>query len=554
MHLNFRFVFSLLLFLGYAAVGQLQLSGIDLGKKRLQEPVSIAIARDTAQAQDTLSIALTLHMEKHIHIYSAESLFFKASIATHQGLGQPVVGLPHPNPFTNFDKSVVHVFVNGQKILIKCPILAPEWSLAGQVRSQACDSLMCFTPRTISFTANSTGALTAGPETSGAASPQIGASPAAPVDVENLLDKFSVVGSAGGFLNVAHFSDFLNDPAKKNAPANGFASKGLLVVILLILLGGIALNLTPCVLPMMPITIAIIGAGAQAKSHGRGMFVGAIYGLSMALTYGVLGLFVVLTGTQFGVINSSPIFNIAIAIIFIIMGLAMFDIIQVDFTRFRKSGVQSSERGKLLTVFVMGIVASLLAGACVAPVVISVVLYAGTLYANGNPIGLLLPFLLGIGMALPWPFAGAGLTFLPKPGKWMVWVKYCFGVFIFAMALYYGYLGVNLIREAASQAQQTSPKDKTAASELPWTYSLGEGLQKAQAEKKLVFIDFWASWCKNCEAMDATTFKNHEIKKLMAKYVLIKYQAEKPDDPAIRRILERFNVVGLPTYVVLLPK
>ena len=554
MYLKSRLFLSLLLFLTGTAAAQLQLSGIDLGKKSLQEPVSIAITRDTTHAKDSLFIALTLHMEKHFHIYAAESLFFKVSISQKRGLGETSIVLPKPKSFVNFDKSVVPVFVNGQKIVIKCPILAPEWSLAGIVRSQACDSLMCFTPRTISFSATSSGMLVAGLESSGASSLQNSAFPA-PVEVEKLLDKFSVVGSAGGFLTVARFSDFLNDPAKKNDTANGFASKGLLVVILLILIGGIALNLTPCVLPMMPITIAIIGAGAQAKSHGKGMFVGAIYGLSMALTYGILGLFVVLTGTQFGVINSSPIFNIAIAIIFVFMALAMFDIIQVDFTCFRKGGVPSSDKGKLLTVFVMGIVASLLAGACVAPVVISVVLYASTLYANGNPIGLLLPFLLGLGMALPWPFAGAGLTFLPKPGKWMVWVKYCFGVFILAMALYYGYLGVNLIREhTVSQAQLPAPRGRQATSELPWIHSLGEGLRKAQIENKPIFIDFWASWCKNCEAMDATTFKNPEIKKLMAKYVLVKYQAEKPDDPAIRRMLERFSVVGLPTYVVLLPK
>ena len=60
------------------------------------------------------------------------------------------------------------------------------------------------------------------------------------------------------------------------------------------------------------------------------MFVGAVYGLAMALTYGLLGLIVVLTGTRFGVINSSPLFNLIIAAVFIVMALAMFDIIQID--------------------------------------------------------------------------------------------------------------------------------------------------------------------------------------------------------------------------------
>jgi thioredoxin:protein disulfide reductase len=269
----------------------------------------------------------------------------------------------------------------------------------------------------------------------------------------------------------------------------------------------------------------------------------------------LLGVFVVLTGTRFGVINASPVFNIVIAVIFLLMALAMFDIIHVDFTRFRKAGGLPSERGKFFTVFVMGIVASLLAGACVAPVVISVVLYAGTLYANGNPIGLLLPFLLGIGMALPWPFAGAGLSFLPKPGKWMVRVKHVFGIFILVMALYYGYLGVSLFwGQAAPKVKVSSEFAQSSETDLPWHHSLAQGLEKAMDENKPVFIDFSASWCKNCETMDATTFRDPGVRKLLSQYILVKYQAERPNEPATKRTLDRFGVIGLPTYITLTPK
>ena len=87
----------------------------------------------------------------------------------------------------------------------------------------------------------------------------------------------------------------------------------------------------------------------------------------------------------------------------------------------------------------MGAVAALLAGACVAPVVIQVVLFSSNLYATGTKVALALPFCLGLGMAIPWPIAGAGLAALPKPGMWMVRVKQAFGVFIMATAVYYGY-------------------------------------------------------------------------------------------------------------------
>ncbi len=554
MQSKYRFFPGLVLFLMTAASAQLQLSGLSLRQPEKKDPVSLTITRIDPDRKDTLALALTLGMEKHVHIYSAESLFFKISL-TKKGLGDASIVLPEPKPFTNFDKTVVSVFVNGQKILLKLPILSPDWSLGGTLQSQACDTAMCFTPRRIVFTATSRGGLSAAPEAPGA-SPLHGLSPKTPTDAMQLLEDFTVTGNAGGFLNVAKFSEFLKDPSgRKNGNPGGFEGKGILVVILLILLGGIALNLTPCVLPMMPVTVAIIGAGAQAKSGGRGLFVGAVYGLSMALTYGILGLIVVLTGTQFGVINSSPVFNIVIAAVFLLMSLAMFDVIMVDFTRFRTSGAPRGERGKLLTVFVMGIVASLLAGACVAPVVISVVLYAGSLYAKGNAIGLALPFLLGTGMALPWPFLGAGLSFLPKPGKWMVWVKYVFGVFILGMAVYYGYLGVNLFRERAFvNKQSASETGRSSASNLPWLHSLDEGLQKSRAENKPLFIDFWATWCKNCTVMEATTFRDPGVERLLANYVLVKYQAEKPDEPSTKRLLDRFGVVGLPVYIILAPK
>jgi thiol:disulfide interchange protein DsbD len=533
-----------------ATCAQLQLSGINIFQQKVKDPVELLLTRDSLPTNNAIALTLTFTMAPHIHLYAAESLFFKFTVEDKEGLEKGTVTLPEPEPFTNFDNSTVDVYKHGHQIHLHSPLLSKTWSLHGSVHFQACDTAMCFTPRRFLFSADSDGKLLVEPDTSGKIAPP--GAPAGTTDLYDQLDNFSVAGSRGGYLNAATFADFLSDPAGSGVKkSGGFEDKGFLVIVLLILLGGIALNLTPCVLPMIPITIAVIGAGSQAKSRSRGMLVGGVYGLAMALTYGILGLFVVLTGTRFGVINSSPVFNVLIAVVFILMALAMFDIIQVDFTRFRKGNAGQSERGKLLTAFFMGIVASLLAGACVAPVVISVVLYAGTLYAKGTIAGLFLPFLLGAGMALPWPFAGAGLSFMPKPGKWMVWIKYVFGIFILVMALYYGYTGIHLYRQSRVPA---SAIDESAASNLPWLHSLEEGLQKAAEENKPVLVDFWATWCKNCTAMDVTTFRAPEVEKILEGYILVKYQAEQPDEPDTRALLNRFGVVGLPTYVVLQAK
>src|SRR6202047_1770559 len=225
---------------------------------------------------------------------------------------------------------------------------------------------------------------------------------------------------------------------------------------------------------MIPINLAIIGAGTQAGSRTRGFLLGSAYGGAMALVYGVLGLVVILTAGTFGTINSSPWFNLGIAGLFVVLGLAMFDVLIIDFSRF-SSGLQASaNRGTVLLAFSMGAVAALLAGACVAPVVIQVVLFSSNLYATGTKIALALPFCLGIGMAIPWPIAGAGLAALPKPGMWMVRVKQAFGVFILATAAYYGYEAYSIFsnRWVDASAVTSSVEEKLKAG---WNDSLAEG-------------------------------------------------------------------------------
>lgn len=372
-------------------------------------------------------------------------------------------------------------------------------------------------------------------------------------DIEKLLDDFVIAGVTGGYQKSNEFIAFLDQTKSSNDfITNTFVGKSIWLVVLLILIGGIALNLTPCVLPMIPITIAVLGAGTQAESKGRGLLIGGTYGLGMTLAYGTLGVIVVLTGSKFGAINASPWFNIIIAVIFVFLALAMFDIIHVDFSKFRSGNIQEKNKGKFITVFVLGVIAAVLAGACIAPVLISVILYSTTLYAKGNSAGLLLPFLLGAGMAIPWPFAGAGLSFLPKPGKWMDWVKYIFGVIIFVIAIYYGYTGVKIFQNRVKSVEQIEVAEEISS--LPWIYSLPDGLENAKQEGKPVMIDFWATWCKNCLVMDATTFKDDEVIAKLEDYVLVKYKAENLKESPTKEILDYFGVLGLPTYVILVPK
>ena len=367
------------------------------------------------------------------------------------------------------------------------------------------------------------------------------------------LDDFTVVATAGGYMNTDAFLTFIRNAEQGVKEAGWFEGRGPLAILLLVLLGGMALNLTPCVLPMIPINLAIIGAGAKASSRSRGFLLGGVYGAAMAAVYGVLGLIVILTAGTFGTINASPWFNLAIAVVFVALALAMFDLFEIDFSRFSPSaGTGGASRGSLALAFGMGGLAALLAGACVAPVVIQVVLFSSDLYAQGTVVALGLPFVLGIGMAIPWPIAGAGLTRLPKPGAWMVRVKQALGIVILATAAYYGYLAYTLFADRWVDAGAVTSSVQ-AMLEDGWHASLDDGLAQARRERKPVLVDMWATWCKNCLTMDKTTLADPAVKTALDGYVKVKFQAEHLDESPARDVIERFGGIGLPTYAILRP-
>jgi thiol:disulfide interchange protein len=441
--------------------------------------------------------------------------------------------------------------------------------IPARLRYQACDDKLCYAPATaeaswavnVGGTTSPDQGVTKAPAPAAASAPTLEASATPTVpdtpptgDSTGLaaVDRFTIRGTTGGYLDSADFLQFVRNAEAGVEERGVLEGRGPLAILAIVFLGGLALNLTPCVLPMIPINLAIIGAGAHAGSRGRGLLLGLAYGAAMALVYGVLGLVVILTAGTFGALNASPWFNAAIAAVFVVLGLAMFDVLLIDFSRFMPASVSAGGKGSVALAFTMGAVAALLAGACVAPVVIQVVLFASNLYASGTSIALALPFVLGLGMALPWPIAGAGIGALPKPGMWMVRVKQAFGVLILATAVYYGYLAYTLFanRWVDPAAVASSMQQKV---ESGWHASLADGLAVAEREQKPVLLDLWATWCKNCLTMDTTTFADPAVLAALDGYVKVKVQAEDPDDPATRAVMQRFKAVGLPTYVILQP-
>ncbi len=496
-----------------------------------------AVAPSTLTSNGVSLLSLAFHIPERHHIY-ADRLAFELN-------GAPI-SLPLPEATRVSDKfSHQERLAFENDFRVACPLPASRSGrLAFAVTFQGCSEAECYFPETHQWTI--------GPDNSVASLDDPAANASAAAADGALTNGFQVAARASGFLGSDKFLQFLNQssgatPGAGDLSAN-FARIGIVATLGLILVGGLALNLTPCVLPMIPINLAILGAGSHNQNRRRGFLLGSTYGAGMAFAYGLLGLVVVLTGSKFGALNASPWFNFGIAVVFVVLGMAMFDKLAIDLSRFQPvGGKANSPRGAWLAAGAMGSVSALLAGACVAPVVISVLLLATTFYQHGNLLGLLLPFVLGLGMAIPWPFAAAGLSFLPKPGAWMTRVKYTFGVIIFAFAAWYGWLGWNLSGIGQSGAMLVSARSSGLQ-------ELRSALEQSQATGRPLVVDFWASWCKNCEAMEHATFRNPDVRRRLGKdFVFVKFQAERLNDAEVKPVLDEFGVLGLPTYVMLLP-
>ena len=562
--------------------------------KRPQATVTPLVERAAAAAGGPVRLALKVTLPETLHTQSNRPLdatLIPTVLTVDAPAGVTVDEIVYPSAVElkqqGLDEPLMvfeHEFLIGVQVTLGPTVAAGDLVLPARLRYQACNDMMCFSPATvesawtirvvpagtadaaidaaadpafasIAFGRGEKPAAAATPGTSGpapGAGQQAPAGPADSIDVVNALDSFTVLGTTGGYLGVDDFLAFIRNAESGVKERGMFEGRGPLAILLIVLIGGLALNLTPCVLPMIPINIAIIGAGAQAGSRARGFLLGSAYGAAMALVYGLIGLVVILTAGTFGTINASPWFNLGIAVLFVVLALAMFDVLVIDFSRLGSRFKPGASRGSMALAFTMGAVAALLAGACVAPVVIQVVLFSSNLYAAGTTLALALPFFLGLGMALPWPFIGAGIAALPKPGMWMVRVKQAFGVFILATAVYYGYQAYTLFanRWVDPAEVQASVEEQLKSG---WDNSLARAIATARAEQKPLLIDFWATWCKNCLTMDRTTFEDERVKAALQGYVKVKVQAEDLDAQPAKALLQKFDAVGLPTYVILRP-
>ena len=300
-------------------------------------------------------IPTTLEFEPHSRVTFGKPVFPAA----------PEIKLPFSETPMSVYEGIVRISV---EILPAADLAAETVSIKGRVRYQACDNFACLPPAYQSFSLE----LPAGGAATGTGS--------APLSVPQRTE--------GG--------------AAASAPVN-FDDRGILATFLLVFLGGLALNLTPCVYPMIPITISYFGGQAQGKK-GSIFLHALLYVIGMAVTYSALGVVAAMTGGLFGAALQHPPVLIAIALVMVLLALSMFDLYELRLPAFLNRLAGGSQKGFGGT-FLMGLTVGIVAAPCIGPFVLGLLTYVGN---KGNAVlGFSLFFVLALGLGLPFLILGA---------------------------------------------------------------------------------------------------------------------------------------------------
>lgn len=217
----------------------------------------------------------------------------------------------------------------------------------------------------------------------------------------------------------------------------GYLQAGSALAYLAVFAGGVLISFTPCIYPVLPITVGYIGS-RSGGSRGRGFFLSVSYVLGMSATYAALGSVAALSGSVFGQAAASPLVHILVGNVCILMALSLFDLFHLPAIPFLPGNGWRKDRGGIAGAFAVGAVSGLVVGPCTAPVLGALLLYVGT--RQNVPFGASLLFVFALGMGMLLLLAGTFTGFLaglPRSGRWLEAVKKGFGVLLVLVGEYY---------------------------------------------------------------------------------------------------------------------
>jgi len=431
---------------------------------------------------------------------------------------------------------------------IEVPVLwdasRPPAAISGRIEYQACNDTRCLAPASVSFRAETSAVVGAG---------NAGPASAVPLPKKGTPRRGSAAAGAS-----RDFGDMLE-------------RHGMPLVLLSIFVGGLALNLTPCVYPVIPLTLGYFGGQAEG-SKGRQFGLAGLYVLGMATMYSALGVGAALSGRLFGSMLQNPWVLTAIAAALVAMALSMFGVweIRMPTSLMNRTGARAGGAG----AFGMGLFVGVVAAPCIGGFIVGLLAFVAS---RQDPfLGFLFFFTLSLGLGLPYLFLAAysgRLSRLPRAGEWMDGVKKVFGWVLLAMAAYFlrsvvpppagrwllpAVLVIGAVAILVSRLNLAWPVRAGAAALL-----LGiafffvphelKGWQpyapEAVGAGRPAIIDFSAEWCLPCLELEKKTFADARVREALGRRALLKADMTKMSSPESIALAEKYAILGVPTVI-----
>ncbi len=515
------------------------------------------------------SVEFKIKLDKTIYVYDE---FLKVIIKTPQKIDlTKELTLPKP---VNYDDFIVHfgeIIIDVPFSLIEDKIGKSDYEL--ELQYQGCSKKgLCYSPMTKSFSSTLVTKSTL-----------------------NVVKKEVKTTSK------------ISEPVNETDSIAQTLKTGSILVILATFFGfGLFLALTPCIFPMIPILSSIIVQ--QSKQQGgkmstrQGLFLSIVYVLSMSVAYTFAGVLAGLFGANLQAMLQDPVVITIFSAIFVALAFSMFGYYEIGLpqswqTRLNKTSEESSKKGGVAGVAIMGFLSALIVGPCVAPPLAGALIYIGQ--TGDAVLGGAALFVMSLGMGLPLLAIGIGAgKYMPRPGGWMTTVSKIFGIVMLAIALWmleriissslfmflgsflligtslylkifenlivrlittiifiYGVIvftgaisgGTNIL-DPLENFKGGAVAIEKESHEYIYVSTVAQLEDLVQKSKKPVMVDFWATWCVSCKELDNITFEDEAVKKELAKYQLVKVDVTKntQDD---KELMKKFNLFGPPALI-----